>query len=259
MFSYFESFSRSAAPVALLAGDSHTHANYVSFLDRMGYQVLPLDRISATLFPCMGSLYFLTYDLLILPGGGDFSSALYQTQNMHASTDNTSACSDFTPYSVALDMLQFSLLTDALHKRVPIIGICKGMQLINVYFGGTLFTDLKSTRHISPCKDTYHAITALPSWLLSLQLQRLSPTPSTKTAWKRHRILQLLSSIQIVNSFHHQAVRTLAPDFICLQRSSDRITETMIHPSFPIIGFQWHPERLPGLDPNIIKEVLSLL
>ena len=248
------------SPIALLAGTGDTHAAYLSFFQSVGYHVISLDLISDNHFPYMHSLYELSYDLLILPGGGDFSPALYQA------LPDTNACSAFvesvpiTPYESALDMLQFSLLTDALHKHVPIIGICKGMQLLNVYFGGSLYEDMPGSIHSIPGEDCFHSLITVSPVLLSRQMHLLLPDILYQSAApKVHAILQLLTSLQIVNSAHHQGIHKLASDFICLQRAPDRICETIIHAKLPIIGFQWHPERLPDFSPLIIKDILQHL
>ena len=85
-------------------------------------------------------------DALILPGGGDITPAFFGEKNKGSRTVDTE-----------LDILQFQALDTAIAARIPVIGICKGMQVINVAFGGTILQDMSGdSLHSIPSGDAFH-------------------------------------------------------------------------------------------------------
>ncbi len=148
-------------------------------------------------------------DALVLTGGGDVLPYFYR-KNL-CSTDRV---------DVNLDISEFSLIKDFVSSGRKILGICKGMQLLNVYFGGTLFKNIPN--HFNRRYDLYHTVKI--------------ETPSF--------LDQLYSSKFIVNSAHKQAINKLGENLTVLARSNDGIIEAIKHNSLPIIATQFHPERL---------------
>lgn len=132
------------------------------------------------------------------------------------------------------DKFLFELIRQAVNRKIPILGICKGMQFINVLFGGTLYQDLKyigldsnSHRQLSSNINDYckHTINIEKDSFLS----KMFPDK------------ELLN----VNSYHHQAIKDLAKGIIVDAKSPDGIIEA-IHLNNEnewIFGVQWHPER----------------
>lgn len=152
------------------------------------------------------------FDMLILPGGGDISPDLYNCAN--AGSRNI---------ELQKDLAQLSLLDDFIYQKKPVLGICKGFQLIQIYFGGTLVQDLKpGNSHYHPQKDILHK-----TW-----------------NQKGSFFERLYGSTCTVNSCHHQAVFQPAPGLEILQTAPDHVIEAMCHPLLPVLGVQWHPERL---------------
>lgn len=150
---------------------------------------------------------------LIFPGGGDINPELYGQLNLGSVNIDTE-----------LDLLQLRALEQAVKANVPILGICKGMQLINIGLGGTLIQHLDTVSfHTSAKEDVYHsAITTEDSFLFPLYGASFP-----------------------VNSRHHQAVDKLANGLIPVQWCpEDSCIEALCHASLPIWGVQWHPERL---------------
>ena len=154
-----------------------------------------------------------TCDALIFPGGGDINPTLYGSSD-----------TDSHDIDTELDILQLRALDQAVQSAIPILGICKGMQLINIGLGGTLIQHMDtSPLHTSPSKDVYH------------------PTITTEDSF----LFPLYGASFPVNSRHHQAMDKLADSLIPVQWCpDDSCIEAICHATLPILGVQWHPERL---------------
>lgn len=171
--------------------------------------------LSLGMCPCTSlSLSVLsTCDALILPGGGDITPGFYGQSNHGSHIIDTE-----------LDLLQIQALEFFIRAGKPILGICKGMQLINIYFGGTLIQDLPShAEHQTLDGDLLHMSCVTEDCVLS----------------------HLYGKEFMINSNHHQAVDKLGSNLKAVQYSHDHVLEGFVHESLPIIGVQWHPERLP--------------
>lgn len=128
----------------------------------------------------------------------------------------------------ARDELEMRLLESAIHRRLPVLGICRGEQLINVHFGGSLHQDLKSFYIEDP-----EVRTILPR-------KRIMVEPNTRLA----RVLG--TKPRTVNALHQQAIATLGAGLIAAAKDRNGIIQAIEHESLPfVIGVQWHPEYLP--------------
>lgn len=192
-------------------------------------------------FPVLFDLAALTFDLLLLPGGGDISPKLYHQKNLGSHSPD-----------YELDLIQFQLLQLAVLRKKPVLGICKGMQLINVFFGGDLCQHLPTTDfHSTPGKDCFHELFFPP------EFPHHSHIAGQQSSAKG--LYNLLSEHRIVNSCHHQGVAHLGKNLCCIQYSEDYLPETILHSELPILGLQWHPERLPEFCSQSFAELLHLL
>lgn len=152
---------------------------------------------------------------LLLCGGGDITPGLFGAPDsgLNGGIDHRRERSDL------------ALLPAFLAQRKPILGICRGMQMLNVALGGTLVQDLGegNTLHAGTAEgDRFHPVVAEPDSVLC----------------------GLYGSHFQVNSCHHQAVQDPAPGFRAVSRAEDGVVEGMEHESLPVIAVQWHPERL---------------
>lgn len=135
------------------------------------------------------------------------------------------------------DELDFAALEGARAGRVPVWGVCRGMQVINVLLGGTLWQDLPSQLPGSLLHDLDHPNDALVHGVVELD-------PGTRTGEILGRELAL------VNSRHHQGVKDLAPGLVIAGRSPDGLAEAVEHAGdgWWLRAVQWHPENLVALD-----------
>ncbi|PXV93298.1 putative glutamine amidotransferase [Lachnotalea glycerini] len=204
-------------PKILVAGYGTKVNNYVSALKHMNmYPTVafsdPHSAKDSSPLILNISNDILSFDGLLLPGGGDIDPSFFHE------TNNGSVNIDF-----ALDTIQFQLLDLFVGAKKPVLGICKGMQVINVYFGGTLIQDLACKKmHAWEKEDKVHSSFSIPNTFLS----------------------DLYDETFMVNSAHHQGIGNLGANIMIAQKASDYVVEAIYHKTLPIIGVQWHPERM---------------
>lgn len=135
------------------------------------------------------------------------------------------------------DVFELTVFALASMQDKPILGICRGMQLINVAMGGTLYQDIP-TEYIS---DIAH-----------IQKEGKFEHSHEVNVIKGSPLYNLLGSERIkVNSFHHQAIKNLGEGLEIMAQAADGIIEAVYAPSYRYLqGFQWHPERIYQIDEN---------
>lgn len=165
-------------------------------------------------------------DGLLLPGGADIDPARYGEEALPA-------CGRVEPER---DALELDLTTLALRRDMPIFGICRGMQTLNVACGGTLYQDI--TSQIPGAPD--HARSEEPRDFRAHDV-RVEPDS---------RLVGILGATNIrVNSLHHQAVKRPADSVRIVAWSSDGIAEGMELPDRRfVLAVQYHPEELAPTD-----------
>lgn len=236
----------------LIVGRNKDTVNYRKAVLESGHIPIVTDTLNLlteskqqqdALSPCLLS----RIELLILPGGGDIAPDILQDYT-HQNIPNPTC---FSNIDRELDLIQLAYLTYFYKKHLPVIGICKGMQLINTYFGGTLLLDMplsaKRFHAYQQYKDNYHTCQYIP-------LDTYAPFPNLSLLQSLYRTNKLPATI---NSAHHQCVDVCSPGLIPFQYS-DTVCEGFIHQSLPIIGLQWHPERLFYTNGSYLKLFLSL-
>ena len=163
-------------------------------------------------------------DGLLMPGGGDIDPCRYNELRYHVK-----GISKIKGVSKSRDALEIQLCQMALEANIPIFGICRGIQVMNVATGGSLHQDIHTQLtncllHKDEKIDIQHPIQFQPSSLLN----QLTDESTTK-----------------VNSAHHQAVKVIGEGFVVTAQSEDGIIEAIENPSKRfVMGVQYHPERM---------------
>jgi len=157
------------------------------------------------------------FDGLLLTGGVDVDPSFFGERSLFDSVDVDSA----------RDRREKALFGAFFTSGKPIFGICRGIQMLTVFLGGTLWQDLPAQCGLSHSGDvTAHRISAK----------------------KGHWLADSLEPVFYTNSFHHQAIRDLPPALTACAWSDDGVVEAAEHADKPVWGVQWHPERMTGGD-----------
>jgi putative glutamine amidotransferase len=140
------------------------------------------------------------------------------------------------------DTFEIRLLRLAAEKNIPVLGICRGMQLINITFGGSLYQDLPVQYYDKSIAHRQKNSTNEPSHSVVVE----DSTAFSKIVGDK---------FLMVNSAHHQAVKRLANGFTVAGKSADGIIEVMekIDSANWILGVQFHPEQLVNKDRTLLK------
>jgi putative glutamine amidotransferase len=191
---------------------------YIDALKEVGAApvLIPLDLGTETLRAVYERL-----DGLFMAGGGDIDPLCYR-QSAHPATGGIDSLRDET---------ELTLIRWALEDGLPLLGVCRGVQTLNVAAGGTLIQDVpvqvpNAMRH---------------QWF-----------PEKPRDWVAHdiattrgtRLADILGAESRVNSFHHQAVEQIAPGFKVAAVAPDGVIEAIEWDKSFAIGVQWHPESL---------------
>jgi putative glutamine amidotransferase len=166
-------------------------------------------------------------DGLLLPGGVDIDPKFYGEQPIEhmAATDP------------ARDELEIAAVRAARQRQKPVFGICRGQQLINVALGGTLYQDLPSQLTLEHDDDAVPHRTPrdLGRDYLGHEIE-VDP---------KSRLKELLGDQRLwVNTFHHQAVKDVAPGLLVTAKSADGVIEGLETADGQILAVQCHPEEL---------------
>ncbi|MBL7163614.1 MAG: gamma-glutamyl-gamma-aminobutyrate hydrolase family protein [Anaerolineales bacterium] len=131
------------------------------------------------------------------------------------------------------DRVEIQLVREAIDKGTPFLGICRGLQVINVALGGTLYRDILE-EHPKAIEHTYY-----PNWPWDHLAHAVKIQADSLLA-------EILGSTEVqTNSLHHQAIKQIASDLVPLAYAPDGIIEGVVLPEHPFgLGVQWHPEWL---------------
>lgn len=159
-------------------------------------------------------------DGIVMSGGGD----------IHPSYFNAPTIPEAGTPDPERDAYDVALIREAQARQIPILGICRGMQILNIVFGGDIYQDI--AKEFGP---------ALPH---SQEEPKRVATHQVSIK-KDSRLAHIMQQTEVgTNTFHHQAVKRIANEFVASAFTSDGICEAIEHPFYPMIGVQWHPEHL---------------
>ena len=180
--------------------------------------------------------YVKKVDVVFLTGGEDVNPAYYGAKP--------------SPYLGEVvgrrDTFEMALLKEAVAQKKPIFGTCRGLQIINIFFGGTLYQDIPSE---------------YPNALSHRESARFNEKVHEINIEEDSRLYKILGMKTIgVNTSHHQAIKDLAPGLRVSARTSDGIIEAIEGDTYPVAAVQFHPEGLvDNVAPEFKKMYVSLM
>lgn len=172
-------------------------------------------------------------DGIVLSGGGDVDPLLFGEEPLFENGE----------ISPLRDGHELSLCKAVLDARMPILGVCRGMQIMALASGGSIYQDIQSQTD-SRLKHNQQA-------------PRFHPTHTVEVV--ENTLLHKLTNQKrlAVNSFHHQAIATTGKNFCACAKSADGLIEAMEQPKHPFcLGLQWHPEAMATTEQKRIFEGL---
>ncbi|MDR0536447.1 MAG: gamma-glutamyl-gamma-aminobutyrate hydrolase family protein [Tannerellaceae bacterium] len=220
-----------------LIGISANHSDGQSCIKDIYVQSVLIAGGAPVLIPVITDIQALNaivarLDGILFSGGGDLNPLIFGEEPVPE-------LQDVDPFRDEYDL---KLLHLAFERQIPILGICRGHQLINAAFGGTLYQDIHSQHNQPSLKHSQNMAREFPSHTVTLPVES--------------RLRSIIQGDKLcVNSIHHQAVKDLAPGFIATAISPDGINEALEHPEYSILSVQWHPE---GMAPKGNPQMLSI-
>lgn len=169
-------------------------------------------------------------DGIVLTGGGDIDPDYF----------NEIPIKELGEINELRDAFDIALIKLASTRQIPILGICRGLQVINVAFGGSLYQDIISQYRSPLLEHNQELPREEPSHTVKIVKDSFLETITGKTELQ-------------TNSFHHQAIKIPADDFLIAATSSDGIIEAFEAPFKHIYGVQWHPENMTSTNEDMLN------
>ncbi len=164
-------------------------------------------------------------DGFLITGGNDLDPTSYNENNEAGLSKDT---------DVRLDEIDKQVINHALKTNKPLLGICRGLQSLNVFLGGTLIQDLNDENNVHKSVSENHFVEVFKN--------------------NKYNLINDLN----VNSYHHQAIKKLANDLEVIAYHKDKTIEMVSHKKLPIFAVQWHPEiKDNSLESKIIFDIFS--
>jgi putative glutamine amidotransferase len=197
----------------------YVHRSYYEAIERS--RGLPIALPNSRRTEQVGK-YLEMADGLLISGGNDVDPTFYEERKKAKNVNVTKE----------RDLFEIALVRKAKYRRVPVLAICRGMQLVNVAFGGTLYQDFSFQRRFSD-----H----------TLEGSTVYKKKHSVKIDEESRLFQIVGKGEMmVNTSHHQMVRKVAPGFVPTAWSEpDEVIEGMEpKDDYPILCVQWHPELM---------------
>lgn len=180
--------------------------------------------------------YVALCDGFLFCGGGDITPLLFGQE----------PATGIGKTDITLDLFQIRLMKVILEKEKPVLAICRGMQVLNVACGGTIYQDL----NLTDFETINHMQTSVSRKDIS---HKVVFTPKTI-------IQKILGDFAYTNSFHHQAINRLGNGLMISGTTGDDIIEAIEMPSHSfVVGVQWHPESMLESAPNMKQLFCALV
>lgn len=203
------------------------YGNYSKFINTADSNIIcldlyhmPLDSALSLLDKCSG---------VLISGGPDVYPGRYDR------AVDTIKCG---PIDFYRDTLEFAIIEKAKTLEMPILGICRGLQIFNVYHGGALYPDIPTdfdTTIVHRCKDTYDC---------NHNIRVIKESGLFKTAG---------TAYGVTNSNHHQGIQRIGTGLVPVARTDDGLIEAIEYENAAdmpfFLGVQWHPERMDEQNP----------
>jgi putative glutamine amidotransferase len=173
-------------------------------------------------------------DAIVIMGGEDVTPRFYGAADGYPAEGQ---------HFETADEGQIALVRRALRRGTPLLGVCRGHQVVNVALGGTLVQDLGT--------DTIHKNLHVPI-VDVMHAHEVALAPGSRLAE------QLGATTIRVQSAHHQAVASVGTGLVAVATAPDGLIEAVEHESAPIVGVQWHPED-PGAPEGQLAALLELV
>ncbi len=212
---YVEALLRAGAAVYMIPPDAATAADPDAVLDRL--------------------------DGLVLAGGADIDPSAYGAER-HVETTHT------TPRR---DRFEIALARRAIERELPLLGICRGLQVLNVALGGTLLQDVATEHHAAGRLAHRQQETGLAADEVGHDVTIVAGTPFARL---------FAADTLGVNSFHHQAIAALAPSLVPAAFAPDGLIEAVDRPGSGFVAaVQWHPELMFKRHPEQLRPFKALV
>ncbi|OON95380.1 MAG: hypothetical protein ATN36_08595 [Epulopiscium sp. Nele67-Bin005] len=166
-------------------------------------------------------------DGILLAGGDDIFPILHDEEPLPY----------LGPYNQDLDTYHLTLAQQTIFAQKPILGICRGFQILNIIYGGSVYQDIE-----------YYPRSAI----LHSQTGRRSDFCHHVYMIEGTQLYNLIGPKMLTNSFHHQVISTVAQGLVVSATTKDGIIEGLENPHYPfLMGVQWHPEIMALHDTNM--------
>lgn len=216
------------------SGDLVAGGDYVRAVERAGALPVLLPPLASG--GEAASAFLRLVDGLLLAGGGDVDPQYFEEEPV----------AQLGQVDPERDLLELALAREALAERVPVLGICRGIQVLNVAAGGSLYQDIPSQ-----VRGAFQHYQRAPRWH-GTHTVHLEPGS---------QVARILGVEELrVNSFHHQSVKMVAPGFRVSAKSRDTVVEAIESKAHPFaLGVQWHPEGMIDRQPAALRLFRALV
>lgn len=224
--------------------DTQAHGSFTRYAAATTYTeaIEAAGGVPVVIPPQVGNIEELlsVVDGLLISGGGDIDPQRYGDAEVH---DKTYGIHNLR------DELEIALVKEAIDRDIPMLCICRGIQVLNVALGGTLIQDVPDqySTEVEHAQQNAGVVKEDPSHRVNVsEGSLLEQTYGSRTI--------------DVNSFHHQAIKDLAPDLVINGVAPDEVVESVNRPGNAwILGVQWHPEMMFRVHPEHLKPFSALV